>query len=205
LKFRYNSKINLLIIWGEEMNKTKRAIFESAIKIFSANGYDGATMDEISASAGVAKGTVYYYFKSKDEVFKYIITEGVNLLTEQIEIIIEGNGDYTFKLRELTKAQLKLVYENKDLFKVVISQAWGGKIRHSELRELLKGYMEDIENFLVMAMDDGAIKRCESSLLAYMYFGTLVSVAAYNVIKNDSMKLDEVTDSFMQHLLNGIK
>jgi TetR/AcrR family transcriptional regulator len=38
-----------------------------------------------------------------------------------------------------------------------------------------------------------------------MYFGTLVSVAAYNVIKNDSMKLDEVTDSFMQHLLNGIK
>ena len=187
------------------MNKTKRDIFQSAIKIFSTNGYDAATMDEISVSAGVAKGTVYYHFKSKDEVFKYIITEGVNLLREQIEIIITGQGDYTYKLRELTKNQLRLVYENRDLFKVIMSQAWGGKIRHSELRELLKEYMEDIEKFLMKAMDNGIIKKCESSFLTYMYFGTLGSVAIYNVIKNDSMKLDEITDNFMENLLNGIK
>ena len=90
------------------MNKTKRAIFQSAIKIFSTNGYDGATMDEISADAGVAKGTVYYYFKSKDDVFKYIITEGVSLLRKQIEKITTGKEDYTYKLRELTKDQLRL-------------------------------------------------------------------------------------------------
>jgi TetR/AcrR family transcriptional regulator len=187
------------------MNKTKRDIFQSAIKIFSTNGYDAATMDEISSSAGVAKGTVYYHFKSKDEVFKYIITEGVKLIREQIEIIITGKGDYTYKLRELTKNQLKLVYENRDLFKVLMSQAWGGKIRHSELRELLKEYMGDIEKFLMEAMENGIIKKCESSFITYMYFGTLGSVAVYNVIKNDSMKLDEITDNFMDNLLNGIK
>jgi len=187
------------------MNKTKRAIFQSAIKIFSTNGYDGATMDEISADAGVAKGTVYYYFKSKDEVFTYIITEGVSLLREHIESIITGQGDYTYKLRELSKNQLRLVYENRDLFKVLMSQAWGGKIRHSELRELLKGYMGDIENFLIKVIEDGAIKKCDSSFLTYMYFGTLGSVAVYNIIKNDNMKLDEITDNFMEQLLNGIK
>lgn len=187
------------------MNKTKRDIFQCAIKIFSTNGYDAATMDEISVSAGVAKGTIYYHFKSKDEVFKYIITEGISLLREQIEIIITGQGDYTYKLRELTKNQLRLVYENRDLFKVIMSQVWGGKIRHSELRELLKEYMEDIEKFLIKAMEDGTIKKSESSFLTYMYFGTLASVAVYNVIKNDSMKLDEVTDNFMEYLLNGIK
>ena len=194
-----------MISWGELMNKTKRDIFQSAIKIFSTTGYDAASLDEISVSAGVAKGTVYYHFKSKDEVFKYIITEGINLLREQIEIIITGQGDYTYKLRELTKNQLRLVYENRDLFKVIMSQAWGGKIRHSELRELLKEYMEDIEKFLIKAMDNGIIKKCESSFLTYMYFGTLGSVAVYNVIKNDSMKLDEITDNFMENLLNGIK
>jgi len=187
------------------MNKTKRDIFQAAIKIFSTNGYDGATMDEISASAGVAKGTVYYYFKSKDEVFKYIITEGVSLLRQQIEIINTGNGNYDFKLRELSRDQLKLVYENRDLFKVIMSQVWGGKIRHFELRELLKVYMGDIEKFLIKAMEDGTIKKCDSSFLTYSYFGTLVSAAVYNVIKNDSMKLDEITDNFMDHLLNGIK
>ena len=187
------------------MNKTKRDIFQSAIKNFSTNGYDGATMDEISLNAGVAKGTVYYYFKSKDEVFKYIITEGVSLLRQQIESINTGNGDYSHKLRELSKDQLKLVYENKDLFKVIMSQAWGGKIRHLELRGLLKIYMEDLEKFLTKAMEDGAIKKCEPSFFTYIYFGTLVSVAIYYVINNDSMKLDEITDSFIERLLNGIK
>ena len=187
------------------MNKTKRDIFQSAIKIFSSNGYDGSTMDEISVTAGVAKGTVYYHFKSKDEVFKYIITEGVSLLRQQIDCIIKGPGDYSYKLRELSKNQLKLVYENKDLFKVIMSQAWGGKIRHSELRELLKSYMEDIEKFLIKAMEDGTIKKCDSSFLTYTYFGTLGSIAVYNVIKNDSMKLDQITDNFMENLLNGIK
>jgi TetR/AcrR family transcriptional regulator len=187
------------------MNKTKRAIFESAIKIFSTNGYDGATMDEISASAGVAKGTVYYYFKSKDEVFKYIITEGVSLLRQQMESINAGDGDYNFKLRELSRDQLKLVFDNRDLFKVIMSQVWGGKIRHFELREMLKLYMDDIEKFLIKAMEGGIIKECESSFLTYSYFGTLVSTAVYNVVKDDSMKLDEITDNFMEHLLNGIK
>lgn len=191
--------------WGEFVNKTKKNIFQSAIKTFSTNGYDGATMDEISASAGVAKGTVYYYFKSKDEVFKYIITEGVSLLRQQMECINVGKGDYAYKLRELSKNQLRLVYDNRDLFKVIMSQAWGGKIRHSELRELLKSYMEDIEKFLIKAMEDGTIKKCDSSFLTYTYFGTLASVAVYNVIKNDSMKLDEITDNFMNHLLNGIR
>jgi TetR/AcrR family transcriptional regulator len=187
------------------MNKTKRDIFESAIKTFSTNGYDGATMEEISSSAGVAKGTFYYYFKSKDEVFKYIITEGISLLREQIKSIIKGPEGYTYKLRELSKQQLRIVYENRDLFKVIMSQAWGGKIRHSELRELIKGYMEDVEKFLTKAMEDGIIKKCEPSFLAYMYFGTLGSIGVYNFIKNDSKKLDEITDNFMENLMNGIK
>jgi AcrR family transcriptional regulator len=47
------------------MNKTKNTIFEAAIKVFSSNGYNGATMDDIALNAGVAKGTLYYHFKSK--------------------------------------------------------------------------------------------------------------------------------------------
>lgn len=60
------------------MNKTKRAIFESAIKVFSNSGYTGATMDEVVARAGVAKGSLYYHFKSKEKLLIFIIKEGIN-------------------------------------------------------------------------------------------------------------------------------
>ena len=45
----------------EEMNKTKKAIFNAAIKVFSIEGYDSATVDEIASEAGVAKGTLLQF------------------------------------------------------------------------------------------------------------------------------------------------
>ena len=55
------------------MNKTKNLIFESAIKTFSESGYRGATMDDIASNAGLAKGTLYYNFASKEEIFNFIV------------------------------------------------------------------------------------------------------------------------------------
>ena len=117
------------------MNKTKRAIFDSAIKIFSGSGYDGATMDVIAVNAGVAKGTLYYHFKSKEEIFKYIITEGMNVIMEQIEEVTESEVDSLMKLKILCGVQLSLVHENRDFFKVIMSQLWGREIRHLEIRQ----------------------------------------------------------------------
>ncbi|MDZ7543799.1 TetR family transcriptional regulator, partial [Clostridium perfringens] len=107
------------------MNKTKRAIFESAIKVFSSYGYTGATMDEVVARAGVAKGSLYYHFKSKEELFMFIIKEGINLINEEIEEAT-NNIDNPYEIIKVSaKVQLKYVYENKDLFKVIVSQLWG--------------------------------------------------------------------------------
>ncbi|MGN0025823.1 MAG: TetR/AcrR family transcriptional regulator, partial [Clostridium sp.] len=107
------------------MNKTKRAIFESAIKVFSKSGYTGATMDEVVAKAGVAKGSLYYHFKSKEELFIFIIKEGMNLIHEEVEKATEGMDNPYEIIQESVKVMLKYVYENKDLFKVIISQLWG--------------------------------------------------------------------------------
>ena len=55
------------------MNRTKKAIFEAAINVFATSGYNGSTVDEIASKANVAKGTLYYNFKSKEEIFNFVI------------------------------------------------------------------------------------------------------------------------------------
>lgn len=47
------------------MNKTKRRIFNTAIKMFSEKGYDNTSVEEITAIVGVAKGSLYYHFLKK--------------------------------------------------------------------------------------------------------------------------------------------
>ena len=68
------------------MNKTKRKIFETSMKLFAEKGYDATSIEEITATVGVAKGTLYYHFSSKEEIFNFLVEEGVKLLKNSIEI-----------------------------------------------------------------------------------------------------------------------
>ena len=71
------------------MNKTKRKIFETSMKLFAEKGYDATSIEDITATVGVAKGTLYYHFSSKEEIFEFLIGEGVKLLKNSIEIKTE--------------------------------------------------------------------------------------------------------------------
>ena len=64
------------------MNKTKRKIFETSMKLFAEKGYDATSIEEITATVGVAKGTLYYHFASKEEIFNFLIEEGIKLASE---------------------------------------------------------------------------------------------------------------------------
>lgn len=187
------------------MNKTKRSIFEAAIKVFSESGFNGAAVDDIAVAAGVAKGTLYYHFKSKEEIFKYIITEGMELIKEQLHEEASKEDNSLLKLKSLCRHQLRMVYEKKDFFKVVMSQLWGKEIRQSELREAINSYIKTIEAYLKEAMEAGTIKKGEPYFMAYMFFGALCSSAIYELINKDEANIDEVTDSLMQYILYGIQ
>ena len=57
------------------MNKTKRKIFETAMQLFADKGYEATSIEEITATVGVAKGTLYYHFSSKEEIFNFLIVQ----------------------------------------------------------------------------------------------------------------------------------
>lgn len=186
------------------MNKTKRAIFDAAIKEFSNNGYSGATMDSIAENAGVAKGTLYYHFKSKEDIFKYIISEGMDLITDEVKDAAAREENVILRLRAICRVQLGLVHKNRDFFKVVMSQLWGQEIRHLELRMVLREYIETIEKYLIDAMDQGKIKKGNTSFMAYAFFGNLCSTAVYELIDEES-DVNELIDNLMEFILKGIE
>ena len=68
------------------MNKTKRKIFEASMKLFAEKGYEATSVEEITATVGVAKGTLYYHFSSKEEIFNFLIEEGSKLLLNNMAI-----------------------------------------------------------------------------------------------------------------------
>ena len=94
---------------GEEMKKTKRKIFETSRRLFAEKGYDATSIEEITATVGVAKGTLYYHFSSKEEIFNFLVEEGVKLLKNSIAIKTDKLTNCLDKIRASILIELKVL------------------------------------------------------------------------------------------------
>lgn len=186
------------------MNKTKNLIFESAIKIFSESGYRGATMDDIAANAGLAKGTLYYHFTSKEEIFNFIVEEGLKILQNQVIEVQKMDMGPIEKLIKICKIQLTFLYGYTDFFKIVMSQLWGNESRQDELRQKIRTYINEIEVNIKNAMENGQIEKGDIELIAFQFFGSLCSSAIYESIHIEKINLENIIDSTIKFTLRGI-
>ena len=165
------------------MNRTKRKIFEIAIKLFSEKGYDATSIEEITATVGVAKGTLYYHFTSKEEIFNFLVEEGMKLLKNSIEIKTSKCNNVKDKLKAIILIQVKGVVKYEDVLSIIISQLWGNEPKNILCQE--KVIKEGIEN--------GEIKNCNSKLMAYTIFSLTSSIMMY---KKQNKKDYDVTELY---------
>lgn len=187
------------------MNKTKTAIFEAAIKVFSSYGYTGSTMDEIVTCAGVAKGSLYYHFKNKEELFNFIVDEGVNLILENVEEATRDIEDPLEKIEISARVQLKYVYENKDLIKLIISQLWGTEERNKFIRSKVTLLLDKATAHIQEAMDRGLIEKDDAAFSSHTFMGMLFSFALYELLSEENYDYDHVIDKFLVLLKSGIR
>ena len=109
------------------MNKTKRRIFDTAIKLFAEKGYSETSVEEITAVTGIAKGTLYYHFAKKEDIFYFLVDEGMNLLKNSIEIKTSKEDNAIDKLRAIILIQIKITVKYEELITLILSQMWGKK------------------------------------------------------------------------------
>ncbi|MDK0968936.1 TetR/AcrR family transcriptional regulator [Clostridium perfringens] len=186
------------------MNRTKKAIFEAAINVFATSGYNGSTVDEIASKANVAKGTLYYNFKSKEEIFNFVISKGLEIWHEKLTDIENLEDEPIEKLKKLFKMQFELLYENRAFFKMVMSQLWGKETRQDELRNKITEYIEGIERILKEAISKKQIRECDISLLAHSLFGSLISTSLYELSRDKEFNVNKVIDEITISILDGI-
>ena len=181
------------------MNKTKKAIFNAAIKVFSIEGYDSATVEEIASEAGVAKGTLYYNFQGKEEIFKFVIDEGMKLIKNEMLDAIKDIDDPLEKLKISAKVQLRYVYKNKELFRVIMSQIWGDKNRHQEMRQEIRRLV-NINSNRINDITKGKADKDVLEVLGCCFIGVLFSSALYEILYEDQYSENYIVDRFMEYV-----
>lgn len=99
----------------------KEKIISAAISEFAKDGFEKASIDAIALKAKVAKGTVFYHFKSKNELFEEIVTEAYKKLEKIVEKKIENLKTEREKIEKIIEIEVDFIHKYRDLFSVYLS------------------------------------------------------------------------------------
>lgn len=152
------------------MNKTKRKIFETSMKLFAKKGYDATSIEEITATVGVAKGTLYYHFSSKEEIFNFLVEEGMKLLKNSIDIKTSKLDNTIDKLRAIILIQIKIITKYEDFMTIVLSQIWGHEQRNIMCKDKVIQYIKTIEKIIQEGIEKGEIMKGDAEVIASRNF-----------------------------------
>jgi TetR/AcrR family fatty acid metabolism transcriptional regulator len=105
---------------GKRRGVDKRArILKSAVKVFARKGFHETKVAEIARAAGVADGTIYLYFKSKDDLLISVFEETVEELSSRLSTDLGSLPDTASKVRHVVRSQLGIIKAQRDLAEVL--------------------------------------------------------------------------------------
>ena len=174
------------------MNKTKRRIFEASMKLFADKGYDATSIEEITATVGVAKGTLYYHFSSKEEIFAFLVEEGVKLLKNSISLKIDKMSNSIDKIRAIVLIQIKVLFKYENFMTIILSQIWGNDERSKLCKKHIFEYIQMIEEIAKEGILKGEIIEADSNVIASGIFGFISSSFIYKMRHGGEANVQEL-------------
>ena len=107
----------------EVLTEFRRAeILAAARKVFAARGFRAATLEEVAAEAGLAKGTLYLYFDSKEEIFWAIFRGRVAEMHRRLQAVLGGPGGTEDKIRAGLRVRFELLREDQDFMRIYLTE-----------------------------------------------------------------------------------
>ena len=187
------------------MNKTKRKIFETSMKLFAEKGYDATSIEEITATVGVAKGTLYYHFSSKEEIFNFLIEEGMKLLQNSIDIKTAKFSNYIDKVKAIILIQIKIVVKYEDLITIFLSQFWGNESRNKTCKKYVLSYINKIEEIVKEGIKKGEIKKGNPQVIASEIYGLICSSLVYKIRSKEEIDIMKLYKEFENTIIEGLR
>src|SRR5437762_9539671 len=163
----------------EQRNDKRARILDAAVKVFAERGYFSSTVAEIARAAGVADGTIYLYFKGKDDLLLRLFDEKMTELLAEVKAAVGQERTAPGKLRRFILLHLAMVERNPDLASVLIVELrQSAQFLKAADRQKLAAYVDLIADVVRSGQESGEVDRNISpSTVKRAVFGALDELA----------------------------
>ncbi|WLR44133.1 TetR/AcrR family transcriptional regulator [Bacillus carboniphilus] len=182
-----------------------KQIIDAAVIVIAENGYHASQVSKIAKQAGVADGTIYLYFKNKDDILISLFKEKMGLFVEKIEQQIEGKETAEEKLYALIEKHLALLAEDHHLAIVTqLELRQSNKELRLRINEVLKGYFLVLDQIIEYGIQRNEFrKELNTKVARNMIFGTIDEAVTTWVMNDQKYDLVNLSPSINELLIHG--
>ena len=181
-------------------------IIEAAVRVFARNGYYNSRVSDIAREAGVASGTIYLYFKTKDAILVALFREKMAAWVAHVRAEIAGEPDAVAKIRRLVALHFGVLENDPALAEVVqVELRQGHKFFRGASAHEISAYFELIGSILEEGQAVGAIRRdLPVKVATKVLFGAMDQVATSWVLGKRKYRLSDAVDAVATVFLRGV-
>ena len=190
-----------------DVSAERRAqIIEAALACFTRKGYNNTTMDDIVAESGLSKGSLYWYFKSKDNLFAEAMTSVFMDVGQEAFAALEQCTTASDKLRVVAQIAADVSKKIEGIFSLFL-EFWASSPNREEAAQvwlnLLIQYKDIVAGVVEEGVRNGEFKPVDAEPLVWAMMAAYDGLAAYAMLIPD-IDVDRAGQVFVETLLSGL-
>ncbi len=182
-------------------------ILRSALTTFARHGYHGTSMDLIAEQAELGKATLYYYFKSKNELLSALLENGLMKFFRELEEKWEELSSPVDKITSVVEAGARFFQENPDYFKLYSYMMAHPAMRRQvfpRLRKVIGEKMARFREIFKEAQEQGIIRDMPIDELVAIFGSLVMGMGIFVHVPDRPINLEERAKLVIEVFLNGI-
>ena len=181
-------------------------IIEAAVRIFARNGYYNSRVSDIAKEAGIASGTIYLYFKTKDDILVSLFREKMAQFVATVRKAIADEPDAVAKLRRLIRLHFEILEEHPEMAEVVqVELRQGQKFFRGASANEVSGYFNLISSVLEEGIAAGLFRNdLPIKTVRKILFGAMDQMATSWVLGKRGYRLSDTADAVADIFLRGL-
>ena len=190
-----------------DVSAERRAqIIKAALACFSRKGYTNTTMDDIVAESGLSKGSLYWYFDSKDDLFAQAMMSYFDDFGQDTLAELEKHETASEKIRAGARKMVAFSKEAEGLFSLFI-EFWSQSKRREEVSlfwtNLLIQYQKLMAAIIEEGIRKGEFRPVDAEQLVWAILAAYDGLAVYDMLIPE-IDLERISDVFVESLLSGL-
>lgn len=184
-----------------------KQIVDAAVIVIAENGYHQAQVSKIAKQAGVADGTIYLYFKNKEDILISLFREKMSVFIENVSEIIKNEPSATERLAQMVHNHYRILSNDRHLAIVTqLELRQSNKELRTRINEVLKEYLGLLDTILQEGIENDEFQQSLDVRLArQMVFGTIDETITSWVMNEQKYDLMKLAPAVHRLILNGIK